>query len=244
MNSSKVQVQKWWLGEIDGMESLEEKLGYKFANSLLLAEALTHPSLAYESKRRHFDNQRLEFLGDAVIQLVLTDHLFSMFPKFSEGNLTKLRSRLVSRAALCRYSDSIGLGSYLLLGKGEESTGGRDRPSNLADAFEALFGAIYMDSDFTTAGKVLLSNFAEEIAKITDQPVDNNPKGQLQEKLQAISTRSPSYQIVSQKGPDHSKSFVAEVSWEGKTLGSGSGTSKKEAETAAAQQALQDESWK
>ena len=226
------------------MDSLEKRLGYKFTNSLLLAEALTHPSLAYESKRPHFDNQRLEYLGDAVIQLILTDELFTLFPNSAEGKLTKLRSQLVSRTGLCHFARSIHLGTYLLLGKGENAAGGRNRPSILADAFEALIGAIYLDAGFAASRKVMLSNFGDMIRRIADRPVENNPKGQLQEKLQAISASSPKYKIVSQDGPDHQKSFVAEVFWEGRKLGSGSGPSKKEAETAAAQTALGDHLWK
>lgn len=226
------------------MESIEERIGYKFTNSLLLAEALTHPSLAYESKRPHFDNQRLEYLGDAVIQLILTDELFRLFPSFSEGRLTKLRSRLVSRSALCRYAHKIDLGEYLLLGKGESASGGRKRPSNLADAIEALAGAIYLDGGIGKAREFLLNNFSEFIEQIVDEPEENNPKGELQEQLQSIAPTSPSYSIVSQEGPDHSKSFVAEVTWEGTILGRGTGKSKKEAETQAAANALENESWK
>lgn len=225
------------------MESIESRIGYKFTNSLLLAEALTHPSLAYESKRPHFDNQRLEYLGDAVIQLILTNKLYNDFPEEGEGKLTKLRSHLVSRPALCEYAKIIDLGEYLLLGKGEAATGGRARPSNLADAFEALIGAIYLDSDINQAGDFLFRNFSEIITKIIHAPTENNPKGVLQETLQAISTASPSYKVVSQEGPDHDKSFVSKVVWRGQTLGEGRGSSKKESETAAANQALIDKKW-
>lgn len=225
------------------MESVEARIGYKFANSLLLAGALTHPSLAYESKKPHFDNQRLEYLGDAVIQLILTDELFHLFPNFSEGKLTKLRSRLVSRDALCRFAESIHLGSYLLLGKGEAASGGRERPSNLADALEALTGAIYLDGGINPAREFVLTNFRSFIKEIADQPEENNPKGELQEHLQSISPTSPSYAIVSQEGPDHQKQFVSEVTWEGLKLGRGSGSSKKEAETAAAVEALEKRVW-
>ena len=120
------------------MNPLEERLGYKFRNSLLLAEALTHPSLGHETQRHHFDNQRLEFLGDAVLQLIFTEHLFNRFKSRSEGELTKMRSRLVSREGLKVHALSIGLGSYLMMGRGEEASGGRIRASSLADAFEAL----------------------------------------------------------------------------------------------------------
>jgi len=225
------------------MESLEATIGYKFTNSLLLAEALTHPSLAYESKRPHFDNQRLEYLGDAVIQLVLTDELFHLFPQFSEGRLTKLRSRLVSREGLCRFADKIGLGGYLLLGKGEEASGGRERPSNLADALEALAGAVYLDGGMGPAREFVLNNFREFIEAIAEQPEEHNPKGALQEQLQSVSPTSPSYDIVGQEGPDHQKSFVAEVTWEGMVLGRGAGSSKKEAETNAAIAALRERRW-
>ena len=226
------------------MESLETRIDYKFANSILLAEALTHPSLAYESRKPSHDNQRLEFLGDAVIQLILTDELYRLFPKFSEGHLTKLRSRLVSGEALRRYAAKIELGSYLRLGKGEEANGGRNRPSNLADAFEALAGAVYLDGGFDAARAFLLNNFREFIEEIKAEPGENNPKGELQEYLQSISLKSPRYIIVSQEGPDHQKRFLAEVKWEDLTLGRGSGSSKKEAETAAASEALEKRIWR
>src|SRR5207302_4544313 len=134
-----------------------ERLRYKFRNSLLLAEALTHPSLGYETQRRHFDNQRLEFLGDAVLQLIFTRHLFDLFPSSSEGQLTKMRARLVSREGLKVHAISIGLGQYLMMGKGEETSGGRARSSALADAFEALIGAMYLDSDLDTVRDFILA---------------------------------------------------------------------------------------
>jgi ribonuclease-3 len=225
------------------MESLEKKIGYKFRNSLLLAEALTHSSLAYETQRPHFDNQRLEFLGDAVLQLALTDELYRLFPQFAEGRLTKLRSRLVSRAALARYAIAIDLGSYLMLGKGEQSSGGRERPSTLSDAFEALVGAIYLDSGLGDAGDFILRFCEDLIKEIAAEPHEVNPKGQLQEILQAFSPSSPTYAILSQEGPDHCKTFCARVHWEGSELGEGSGGSKKEAETHAATNALDQALW-
>ncbi len=225
------------------MESIEQRIEYKFANSLLLAEALTHPSLAYETNRPHFDNQRLEYLGDAVLQLILTEKLFSMFPGFSEGRLTKLRSRLVSRDALCRYADTINLGEYLLLGKGEASSGGRDRASNLADAIEALIGAIYLDGGYEPARDVVLRFCTEMLEHVAEEPEEVNPKGQLQEILQAISPVSPAYRILKQEGPDHLKTFTASVEWNGHQLGLGNGRSKKEAEIEAALDALDGRHW-
>ncbi len=218
--------------------SLEEQFGYTFQNPLLLAEALTHPSLAYETHRAHFDNQRLEFLGDAVLQLVFTHELFRTFIDYNEGNLTKLRARLVSRTALAVYARARGLGAHLLMGRGEEASGGRDRSSTLSDAFEALLGAIYLDGGLEAARSVILRLCATELARITAEPKEVNPKGQLQEMLQALSASSPHYTIIASEGPDHQKRFVARVDWKGCTLGTGSGLSKKLAETAAAEAAL------
>lgn len=225
------------------MESLEDRIGYHFAKPELLQEALTHPSLAYESKEKEYDNQRLEFLGDAVLQLILTSNLYLRFPDFSEGRLTKLRSRLVSRDALCRYAAKLDLGPFLRLGKGETASGGRERPSNLADAIEALIGAVYLDGGFEPARDLVIRNFGEFIDEISQRPDEDNPKGELQENLQAISSSSPTYEIVDQEGPDHQKLFVAEVSWEGILLGKGSGSSKKEAEINAAAEALEETRW-
>jgi ribonuclease III len=206
------------------MQPLESRIQYKFRNSLLLAEALTHPSLAYESQKPHFDNQRLEFLGDAVLQLIVTQELFRRFPEYPEGRLTKLRSRVVSRRALARFAMAIHLGDYVLLGKGEEATGGRRRLSTLADAFEALIGAVYLGS-------------------MVNSPEERNPKGELQECLQAIHPQAPAYRIIGESGPDHRRVFQAEVSWKELILATGKGKSKKEAEARAAAEALRVRVW-
>ena len=225
------------------MDHVEATIGYRFANPALLAEALTHPSLACETKRVQPDNQRLEYLGDAVIQLILTEELFRRFPEEGEGPLTKRRSRLVSREALCLFANHVGLGAHLLLGKGELSSGGRGRPSNLSDAVEALAGAVFLDGGLEAAREFLFRNFGTLIEGILAQTEEKNPKGELQECLQAIAPASPSYRIIGQEGPDHLKSFVAEVRWEGITLGQGSGGSKKEAEISAAAEALRERRW-
>jgi ribonuclease III len=222
---------------------LEDRIGYKFRNPLLLTEALTHPSLRHETHRDHFDNQRLEFLGDAVLQLVITEHLFGHFETEPEGKLTKLRSRLVSREALTVHAATIELGSYLMMGRGEEASGGRQRHSTLADAFEALVGAIYLDSDLATVRRFILEQAATDLAQLVEEPVDINPKGQLQELLQSISPRSPAYELLSQTGPEHAKTFVVRAMWEGLELGQGTGKSKKQAETAAAIQAMVERRW-
>ncbi len=227
------------------MNSLEEQIGYKFRDPHLLAEALTHPSVAHESgEQRRIDNQRLEFLGDAVLQLVVTEHLFAAYAQEPEGRLTKLRARIVSRAALQRHALAFDLGRHLRMGRGEEASGGRERPSTLGDAFEALLGAIYLDSDFATVRDFILRAAAAELAGMAADPVDVNPKGQLQEVLQSIAPRGPVYELLSQAGPEHEKTFVVEVRWEGIVLGEGTGRSKKQAETEAAQLALQLERWK
>jgi len=228
---------------ISDVTPLEERIGYKFRNSLLLAEALTHPSLGHEAQHYHFDYQRLEFLGDAVLQLVVTEYLFGHFQVEAEGQLTKLRSRLVSRDALKMHAAALDLGRYILMGRGEETSGGRMRTSTLADAFEALIGALYLDGGLEVAKNFILTQTRADLAKLAEEPVDFNPKGDLQELLQSISPRSPAYELVSQSGPEHEKTFVSEVVWEGIVLGQGTGRSKKQAETAAALEALQLKRW-
>jgi ribonuclease-3 len=226
------------------MNPLEQRLHYKFRNPLLLAEALTHPSLGHETQRHHFDNQRLEFLGDAVLQLIFTEYLFDHFPELPEGNLTKLRAQLVSREGLRVHAQNISLGKYLMMGRGEEASGGRERASALADAFEALIGAMYLDSDYVTVRRIVLTEAREHLESLEGESPEANPKGRLQELLQSISPQSPKYPIIDQSGPEHEKRFVAKIVWMGRALGEGSGRSKKEAEVAAARDALDREIWK
>ncbi len=225
------------------MNPLEERLLYKFRNGLLLAEALTHPSISLERKNYPFDNQRLEFLGDAVIQVVVTEHLFRMFPEFGEGQLTKLRTRIVSRPALRERAKALDLGNCMMMGRGEEANGGRDRASTLADAFESLVGAIYLDGGFDASRIFLLRQMECVFNEIANQPEEINPKGYLQEFLQAIQPAAPDYRILSQTGPEHSKQFLCCVVWNELELGRGKGASKKEAQVAAAQSALADKLW-
>lgn len=225
------------------MNPLEERIRYKFRNSLLLAEALTHSSISLERKDYPFDNQRLEFLGDAVLQLVITEELFRRFPDFSEGKLTKIRTRLVSRPALRVHAHTLRLGEHLMMGKGEEASGGRDRASTLADSFEALVGGIYLDGGLDAARSFILRVAASDLAVVTAQPEEINPKGKLQELLQSLAPSAPSYEILEEKGPEHLKHFRCRVVWEGITLGEGEGHSKKEAEVAAALTALADQAW-
>ena len=225
------------------MNPLEARMGYKFRNGLLLAEALTHPSISLERKDYPFDNQRLEFLGDAVIQVVVTEHLFRMFPDFSEGKMTKLRTRLVSRMALRERAAALDLGSFLMMGRGEEANGGRERSSTLADAFESVVGAIYLDGGFEASRIFLLRQMEDIFADLAGQPEEINPKGFLQEMLQSIAPNAPEYELLSQTGPEHSKKFVCRVVWNRIELGSGEGLSKKEAQVAAAAHALENRLW-
>lgn len=225
------------------MTPLEERISYSFRNPRLLEEALTHPSVRHESQRDTFDNQRLEFLGDAVLQLVMTERLYRHFDEEAEGRLTKLRSRLVSRDTLRTYAVAIGLGSHLKLGRGEEASGGRDRTSTLGDGFEALIGAIYLDGGLEEARRFVLEQAKGDLEQIDEAPVDINPKGELQELLQSISPTSPIYEVIGQSGPEHDKVFVVEARWGGIVLGKGSGRNKKQAETVAAEEALRARLW-
>ncbi len=225
------------------MNPLEVRIGYKFRNSLLLAEALTHPSISLERKNFPFDNQRLEFLGDSVLQLVVTEHLYILFPDFSEGRLTKLRARIVSRTGLKSHATTIGLGNYLMMGRGEEASGGRNRPSTLADAFESLVGAIYLDGGFEKARDFILHQTETAFTHLLQSPEEFNPKGKLQEILQAIAPTAPKYVLLNQQGPEHQKYFECSVIWEKYELARGSGNSKKMAEVAAATAALTARAW-
>jgi ribonuclease-3 len=226
------------------MHPLEQRLTYKFRNPLLLAEALTHPSIGHETQRHHFDNQRLEFLGDAVLQLIFTEYLFDHFPELPEGQLTKLRARVVSRDGLRVHAHSIDLGRHLMMGRGEEASGGRERASALADAYEALIGAMYLDSDYVTVRRIVLTEARELLESLDTDSSSANPKGSLQEILQSISPIGPTYPIIHQSGPEHEKKFIARILWNGMQLGEGQGRSKKEAEVSAASNALQRQLWK
>ncbi len=223
------------------MEPLEVLIGYSFRNPGLLEEALTHPSLGYETQKPRPDNQRLEYLGDAVLELIFSHHFFEAFPGAAEGILTKLRARMVSRPALAIYARRIGLGDFLKMGRGEESSGGRDRDGSLADAMEALTAAVYLDGGLEAARNMTLRLCADALAQLQETPAEVNPKGHLQEMLQALRTGSLRYVILREDGPDHKKNFVSRVEWNGIALGEGGGGSKKEAETAAAAAALEGE---
>lgn len=220
------------------LAELQSRFAYKFRDESLLRLALTHPSVAHESGEPTAHNQRLEFLGDAVLQLVLTYELYEKFPTFNEGPLTKGRAKLVNRRTLAEHARALDLGPHLILSRGEEMHGGRERPSALADTFEALLGAIYLDGGFDAAREFILREFSAAFGKLNVLPTIENPKGELQELLQARSPESPQYHVVSATGPDHDRVFECIVQHGGVELARGRGKSKKAAESEAALAAL------
>jgi ribonuclease-3 len=214
-------------------------IAYKFRDENLLRLALTHPSVAHESGVPTEHNQRLEFLGDAVLGLVLTQKLYEQFKDLDEGPLTKARAKLVNRQTLAERARSLGLGAHLILSRGEEGSGGRARDSALADAYEALLGAIFLDGGFDAARDFILGEFAAAVGELSSIPLIENPKGELQEFLQARSPHSPEYQTVQVAGADHDPLFECAVSHEGIELARGRGKNKKAAESEAAMAALE-----
>lgn len=220
------------------LAELQSRLAYTFCDEGLLRLALTHPSLAHEGGVSVPHNQRLEFLGDAVLQLILTHELYENFPAFDEGPLTKARAKLVNRRTLAEHARGLGLGAYLILSRGEETSGGRERASTLADAVEALLGAIFLDGGFDAARKFTLREFSPAFGKLSVLPTIENPKGELQELLQARSPEAPEYHVLSATGPDHDRVFECVVQHAGVELARGSGKSKKAAESDAARVAL------
>jgi ribonuclease-3 len=218
---------------------LEGKLGVRFRDRSLLHLALVHGSAGSEGRSRHGDNyERLEFLGDSVLTLVISDHLYRHFPSRLEGDLARLRASVVSEGALARIARAMDLGRYVLLGRGEEKGGGRTRPALLADALEAVLGAVYIDSGYGVVHYCVSRWFGDELARL-EEPGEGDYKSQLQEIVQQYERRLPHYRITGQRGPEHDRAFVAVVEVNGRALGEGRGRSKKEAEQAAAQQALE-----
>jgi ribonuclease-3 len=223
---------------VSELTALQTRLGYRFRDENQLRLALTHPSVAHESGLVSAHNQRLEFLGDAVLQLVLTQKLYEQFPAFDEGTLTKARAKLVNRNTLAEHARALGLGAYLILSRGEEASGGRERPSALADTFESLLGAIFLDGGFAVAQEFVLGKFTADFGELDEPAGIENPKGELQELLQARSSAVPEYGLVSTSGADHARDFECAVVHEGVELARGRGKSKKAAESDAALAAL------
>jgi ribonuclease III len=221
------------------VEMLQRDLGMHFDDATLLREALTHRSYLNEINQAWPSNERLEFLGDAVLGLITTDFLFRRFPDLGEGELTNLRSALVRTETLARFSGEIDLGQYLFLGRGEEMSQGRRRPAGLACAFEALLGAFYLDRGYEAAREWALRFVEPELEAVLKGRLHKNPKSVLQELVQARMQQTPSYHLVEELGPDHSKSFTVEVRIGNRILAQGHNRSKRGAEQAAAEAALQ-----
>ena len=211
------------------MQALMNALGYQFRNQALLRQALTHPSMGKE------DNQRLEFLGDAVLQYIMSDLLYQSHPADQEGSLTHLRALLVCEAALSQVARGLGIGQALRMDRGEELTGGRDKPSVLCDAMEAVLAAVYLDGGMDAARQLVLRHWPRP--EDVHRPMQDS-KGALQEHLQRDGGETPTYEIIEQSGPPHDRRFEAAVYRYGKELARGTGRSKKQAEQAAALNAL------
>lgn len=220
------------------LEKFEKIIDYTFKNKNLLVQAFSHSSYANEKKIPEGSNERLEFLGDSVLSIVVSDHLYKNLKGIAEGELTKLRASLVCEKSLHIFAKKINLGDYLLLGKGEENTGGRERPSILADAFEAVIAAIYLDGGFEAASRHILRFIPEDIEH-WKKPAFNDFKTILQEIVQKNPEEKVEYILVGEEGPDHNKRFVVEVCLNSNVIGRGNGRSKKEAEQMAAKEALE-----
>ena len=218
------------------LRQLEQRLGIRFRKPELLRQAFTHASYVNEQKGRHRDNERLEFLGDAVLELTVSEFLFDRYPEHSEGELTRLRAALVCEPSLMKHAEALDFGSYVLLGKGEELTGGRSRPALLADVFEAFVGALYLDQGLEAVKRFLQDTLLKD-AEQADRPFTDY-KTQLQELVQQRTSADLEYRIVDERGPAHDREFVAEVRVNGESYGRGIGRTKKEAEQRAAAEAL------
>ncbi len=213
-------------------------IGYKFENETLLSIAITHSSFAHESKENIENNERFEFLGDAVLEFAISSFIFNKFPELPEGELTKLRASIVCEGNLSKVARELNLGDFLRLGKGEEHTGGRERDSILADAMEAIFGAVYLDGGIEKASDFIVNLMKPSVFELRKNFKFNDCKTYLQEIIQSKSQDALEYTIVRENGPAHDKVFVVEVSHRGKILGEGSGKNKKEAEQNAAFDAI------
>jgi ribonuclease-3 len=219
------------------LRELEQALGLKFNDRKLLAQAFTHSSYVNENRGKATHNERLEFLGDAVLELCVSDYLYNKFPKRTEGELTKLRASIVCEPSLVEFANELDFGSYVRLGRGEEITGGRTRPALLADVFEAFIGALYLDQGIEAVRTWLSQVMFPKIARY-DQPQISDYKTRLQEYVQQYALGALEYRIVDEQGPAHDKQFVSEVYMNDRRLGRGQGRTKKEAEQNAASEAL------
>jgi len=225
--------------ESEELKNLERKIGINFKNKKLLRQAMVHRSFINENSSSEVNhNERLEFLGDAVLEMVVTEHLYEKYPN-PEGELTNWRAALVRRETLAESAKKISLGDFLYLSKGERKTGGQSRELILANAFEALIGAIYLDKDYPTAKKFIEKHLLYRLKEILKKKLYVDPKSRLQELTQEKYGITPLYKLLSESGPDHRKSFTVGVYLKTKLIGEGSGSSKQAAEQAAASSALE-----
>lgn len=223
----------------EALSALQQSLGFVFRDPTLLLQALTHSSYLNENPACSWgDNERLEFLGDAVGDFLAAEFLYERFPNWQEGELTSVRAELVRSDTLARFARQIGLGQYLLMGRGEEQSGGRERITMLSDAFEALLGAIYVDQGLEVTRRFFLPFLQPLVEAFSAMPQWRDAKSRLQEWAQAVLHETPSYRVVEEKGPDHAKEFTVAVVIGGQVRGQGVGRSKHAAEQAAAQAAL------
>ena len=222
------------------LDSLQRLAGYKFLDIKLLNKALTHKSYANEKSKNLKHNERMEFLGDSVLDILVSNYLVEKFTDFSEGTLSKIRASVVNESCLAKLAQKIHLGNYLLLGKGEDRSGGREKPSILADAFEALAGAVFRDGGLEAASNIFLTLLTEEINKTAESWSFRDFKSDLQEHTQNKMGCIPSYKVIREFGPDHAKEFEVIVMVKNEVWGKGLGRTKKEAEQAAAKIAIKD----
>jgi len=226
------------------LKAFQKQLGHRFRKSALLEAALTHPSHRYEGKEQNEqDNQRLEFLGDAVLGLLAAEALYDVTPILQEGDMTQFRSRITNKTHLAEVGRRWEIGNHLQLGKGEMNSGGSDRDSNLADAVEAVIGAVFLDGGIKASRKLFARHLAPDLDVLQDtaekgDPI-GNPKGQLQEWAQKQNGEAPRYSIVEERGPQHDREYEALVEWNGEELARGAAPSKRAAEAAAAENAME-----
>lgn len=220
------------------INKIEESIGYKFKNKDLLINALTHTSYAHENNKE--SNEKLEFLGDSILEFVSSKYIYNKYPNLQEGEMTKVRATVVCEESLYKIAKSHGFGEFLFLGRSEVKTGGKNRPAILADSVEAVIAAIYLDGGLQKADKFIIENLDKEIEKATKHVGDKDYKTVLQEKLQEHGEVKIEYEIINETGPDHDKYFEAQVKCNGRILAQGKGKSKKEAHMHAAKKALEN----
>lgn len=233
---SHKELEILWAQEL---HKLEDNIGYCFKDINLLIQSLTHKSFILGNDDYSRCNERMEFLGDSVLELIISSFLYKEFPLYTEGQLSKLKAVVVSQSVLASCSKELGLGEYIRFGQGEAATGGKEKPSNLANALEALIAALYLDGGFFEAEKFVVHILKDKIFELDRDEMKRDYKTALQEYWQSISQKSPVYTVVSQSGPDHDKRFEIEVKLSGESYGRGIGRNKKEAEQRAAEKALE-----